>query len=113
MPRVRRRVPRAAARGVVVEDMDRARGPTSNIFSETARFHLYKYFTQWQFQGEPLGSGKRAKLPDCFEWVARDTFKSPACCAGCDLLRGCETAGQLHGVPHRGGVQGEGLQVPP
>ena len=63
----------------------------------TARFHLYKYFTQWQFQGEPLGSGKRAKLPDCFEWLARDTFKSPACCVGCDLLRGCETAGHYTG----------------
>ena len=66
----------------------------------TARYHLYRAFVSREFAGDPQGSGKRVKLPNCFELYVRRMFPNPACCASkvCDYLRACEKAGHYVGL---------------
>ena len=62
----------------------------------SARYKMYRGVIAWKF-ADPLGSGKRKRIPDCCTWQIRDLFPDPRCDETCDKLRGCERKGHYVG----------------
>ena len=86
----------ADIRDVITTDMPIAETLESDsdreVACRSARHALYKRFVAWKF-ADPLGAGKRKRLPDCCVWQIRFLFPDPRCGEGCDLLRDCERKG--------------------
>ena len=61
-----------------------------------ARYKMYRAVIAWKF-ADPLGSGRRRRIPDCCVWQIRDLFPDPRCDETCDYLRGCERKGHYVG----------------
>jgi hypothetical protein len=62
----------------------------------SARYKMYRGVIAWKF-ADPLGSGRRRRIPDCCVWQIRDLFPDPRCDETCDYLRGCERKGHYVG----------------
>jgi hypothetical protein len=62
----------------------------------SARHAMYKRYIGWKF-ADPLGAGKRKRIPDCCVWQIRCLFPDPRCGPECDLLSECERCGHYTG----------------
>ena len=87
-------------REVITTDMPMIEGLECDgdreVACRSSRHALYKRFIAWKF-ADPLGAGKRKRLPDCCVWQIRFLFPDPRCGEDCDLLRGCERKGHYVG----------------
>ena len=66
------------------------------VACRSSRYALYRRFIAWKFE-EPVGAGKRKRLPDYCVWQIRFLFPDPRCDESCDMLRECERKGHYVG----------------